>query len=50
MKNKKIFYERIRERSSGIHNLEKGINTNNLKYKYKTEGINPKDFSNYQIR
>ena len=28
--------------------LEKIINPNNLIYKYKTEGISPKDFRNYQ--
>ena len=27
---------------------EKQINPNNLIYKYKTKGISPKDFSNYQ--
>ena len=28
--------------------IEKQINPNNLIYKYKTKGISPKDFSNYQ--
>ena len=31
-----------------FHNLEKAINLNNLTHMYKTEGIIPKDFSNYQ--
>ena len=49
MKNKKkIFNELIRERSSEFHNLEKIINPNNLIYKYKIEGMSPKDFNNYQ--
>ena len=29
-------------------NLEKRINPHNLIHKYKTEGIRPKDFRNYQ--
>ena len=29
-------------------NLEKGINTANLIYKYQTEGKSPRDFNNYQ--
>ena len=29
-------------------NLEKRIKLDNLIYKYKTEGISPKDFTNYQ--
>ena len=29
-------------------NLEKRINPDNLIYKYKTEGITPKKFRNYQ--
>ena len=28
--------------------IEKQINPNNLIYKYKTKGISPRDFSNYQ--
>ena len=48
MKNKKLFNELIRERSFKFHNLEKRSNINNLTYNYKTEGMSPKDFSNYQ--
>ena len=48
MKNKKIFNELIRERSFKFHNLEKRSNINNLTYNYKTKGMSPKDFSNYQ--
>ena len=49
MENKKeIFNELITGRSSEFHNLEKRISTNNLIYKCKTEGINPKDFGNGQ--
>ena len=43
-----MFIELIRERSFEFHDLEKIINPNNLMYKYKTEGISPKDFSTYQ--
>ena len=42
----RIFIEIAEERSSGLRNLEKGINLDNLKC--KTEGRNPKDFRNYQ--
>ena len=48
MKNKKKMNELIGERLSEFHNLEKRINPDNLIYKYKAEGISPKDFSNYQ--
>ena len=47
LKNKKIFNELIRQRSSEFWNLAKRINSDNLIYKYKTEGISPKDFRNY---
>ena len=47
IKNKKIFNEFIRERSSEFHNLEKRIHPDNLINKYKTER-SPKDFRNYQ--
>ena len=48
LKNKKVFNELVEERSSEFKNLEKRINPDNLIYKYKTEGISPKDFRNYQ--
>ena len=38
----------LKKRSSEFTNLEKKINSDNLIYKYKTKGISPKDFSNYQ--
>ena len=44
MKNKKKMNELIGERLSEFHNLEKRINPDNLIYKYKAEGISPKDF------
>ena len=43
----KIFNELVDERSPKFWNLQKRINSDNLIYKYKTEGISPKDFSNY---
>ena len=43
----KIFNELVDERSPKFWNLQKRINSDNLIYKYKTEGIIPKDFSNY---
>ena len=45
---KNLFNELIEGRSSGFRDLEKEINSNNLPYKYKTEGISSKDYSNYQ--
>ena len=48
MKNKTIFNALIRERHSEFHNCQKRINSNNLIYKYETEGMSPKYFSNYQ--
>ena len=47
LKNKKIFNELAKERSSEFKNMEKN-NSDNLIYMCKTEGINPKDFTNYQ--
>ena len=47
-KQKKIFNELVEEISSEFKNLEKIINSHNLIYKYKTEGISPNDFRNYQ--
>ena len=47
--NKKNFNELVEERSFGINDLEKRINPDNFTYKYKIEGISPKDFRNYQI-
>ena len=38
----------MRERSSEFDDLKKIISPNNLMYKYKTEGISPKDFGTYQ--
>ena len=48
MRAKKIFNKLVEERSSELKDLEKKINSGNLIYKYKTEGIIPKDFSNDQ--
>ena len=48
MRAKKIFNKLAEERSSELKDLEKKINSGNLIYKYKTEGIIPKDFSNDQ--
>ena len=48
MKNKKIFNELIKDRSSEFWNLKKRINPDNLIYKKKTEGRSLKDFKNYQ--
>ena len=45
---KKIFNELVEGRPSEFKGLEKRINPDNLIYKYKTEGISPKDFKNYQ--
>ena len=47
-KQKKIFNELVEEISSEFKNLEKRINPHNLIYKYKTGGISPNDFRNYQ--
>ena len=47
LKNKIIFNELVEERSFEFRKFKKN-DPNNLIYKYKTEGINPKDFSNYQ--
>ena len=47
LKNKNIFNELAKERSSEFKNMEKN-NSDNLIYTCKTEGINPKDFTNYQ--
>ena len=38
----------ITKRSSEFHNSEKKNNCNDLIYKYKTEGMSPKDFTNDQ--
>ena len=47
LKNKKIFNELAKERSSEFKNIEKN-NSDNLIYTCKTKGINSKDFTNYQ--
>ena len=44
----KIFIELVEEKSYKFQNLKENINPNNLIYKYKTKGVSPKDFSNYQ--
>ena len=41
---KKVFNELVEGRPSEFKGLEKRINPDNLIYKYKTEGISPKDF------
>ena len=43
-----MFNERVEKKSFKFQNLKEKINPNNLIYKFKTEGISPKDFSNYQ--
>ena len=48
LKNKKIFNELIKERSSEFWNLAKRVTSDNLIYQYKTKGRSPKDFRNYQ--
>ena len=49
LKNKKkIFNELAEEKSFEFQNLKEKINPNNLIYRYKTEVISPKDFSDYQ--
>ena len=47
-KKKKMFNELVEKKSFKFQNLKEKINPNNLIYKFKTEGISPKDFSNYQ--
>ena len=47
-KRKKTFNELVEEKYFEFKNLKQKINPNNLMYRYKTEGIGPKDFSNYQ--
>ena len=46
---KKIFNNLITERFSDFWNLEKRTNSDNMIYKYKSEGRSPKDFRNYQL-
>ena len=51
LKNKKNIVDHdvtVDERSSKFMNLGKRIHPDNLIYKYKTEGISPKGFINYQ--
>ena len=43
-----MFNELVEKISFKFQNLKEKINPNNLIYKFKTEGISPKDFSNYQ--
>ena len=43
-----MFNELVEKKSFKFQNLKEKINPNNLIYKFKTEGISPKDFSNYQ--
>ena len=47
-KTKKIFNELVKEKYLEFQNLKEKMNPNNLIYKYKTEAISPKSFSNYQ--
>ena len=47
-KQKKLFNELAEEKSFEFQNLKEKINPNNLIYRYKTEVISPKDFSDYQ--
>ena len=39
---KKIFNELFEEKSFQFQNLKERLNSNNLIYRYKTEGISPK--------
>ena len=48
LKNKKKFNELDEERSYEFQNLKEKSNSNNLIYKYKTQGRGPKDFGNFQ--
>ena len=47
-KTKKIFNELVKEKYLEFQNLKVKMNPNSLIYKYKTEAISPKGFSNYQ--
>ena len=47
-RQKKLFNELAEEKSFEFQNLKEKINPNNLIYRYKTEVISPKDFSDYQ--
>ena len=47
-KTKKIFNELVKEKYLEFQNLKEKMNPNSLIYKYKTEAISPKGFSNYQ--
>ena len=47
-KQKQILNELVEEKSFEFQNLKEKFNPNNLIYRYKTEGIISKDFSNYQ--
>ena len=47
-KRKKTFNKLVEEKYFEFKKLKQKINPNNLIYRYKTEGISPKDFSNYQ--
>ena len=48
LKAKKIFNELVENKSFEFQSLQEKINPNNLRYRYKTEGISPTDFRNYQ--
>ena len=45
---KDIYNELAEKKIFWIYEFRKKINSDNLIYKYKTKGISPKDFSNYQ--
>ena len=47
-KRKKTFNKLVEEKYFEFKKLKQKLNPNNLIYRYKTEGISPKDFSNYQ--
>ena len=47
-KQKKVFNEFVEEKQFEFKNSKEKIDPNNLIYRYKTEGISPNNFSNYQ--
>ena len=48
LKDEKEINELIEEKSFVFQNLKENVDPNNLMSRYRTEGISPKDFSNYQ--
>ena len=48
MKNKKKINVLVKERALEFSNIKDKIDLNNLVYKFKIEGNDPKDFRNYK--